>query len=211
MNVVLAGPPGSGKGTQAALLARSRSLRHISTGELLRGAVASGSDLGRRVEGILERGELVPDDLMMAIIRECLTGDGGGWLLDGFPRTVAQAEELVPLLAELDQPVDAVLALEVPDDEIVRRLAGRLGCGGCGLVTAQDRLGPDGSCPRCGGRELRVRADDREETVRNRLAVYRAQTRPALETLGRRYPLRWVDGRGDPAAVAQRIAGVLEA
>jgi len=210
LNLVLAGPPGSGKGTHAALLAQGRSLRHISTGELLRGAVASGSDLGRRVEGILERGELVPDDLMMAIIRGCLADSGGGWLLDGFPRTVAQAGALVPLLAELNQPVDAVLALQVPDDEIVRRLAGRLSCGGCGLVTAKDRLGADGGCPRCGGRDLRVRADDREETVRNRLAVYRAQTQPALEALGRCYPLRWVDGRGDAAAVAQRIAGVLE-
>lgn len=211
MNLILAGPPGSGKGTHAELLAQGRSLRHTSTGELLRGAVAGGTDLGRQVEGILERGELVPDNLMMAIIRDCLAGDGGGWLLDGFPRTVAQAEALVPLLAELNQPVDVVLALKVPDDEIVRRLAERLNCGGCGLVTAQDRLGADGGCPRCGGRDLRVRADDREETVRKRLAVYRAQTQPALEVLGRCYPLRWVDGRGDAAAVAQRIAGVLEA
>ena len=210
MNVVLAGPPGSGKGTQAALLAQSRGLRHISTGELLRQAVASGTDLGRRVEGLLERGDLVPDDLMMAIIRDCLAG-GGGWLFDGFPRTVAQAEGLLPMLAELGQLVDAVLVLDVPDDEIVRRVVGRLSCGGCGLVTAQDRLGADGGCPRCGSRELRVRADDREPTVRNRLAVYRAQTQPALAALGRRFPLRMVDGRGDAAAVAQRIAGVLEA
>jgi len=210
LNLVLAGPPGSGKGTQAALLAQGRSLRHISTGELLRGAVASGAELGRRVEGILERGELVPDDLMMIIVRDCLAGGGGDWLLDGFPRTVAQAEELVPLLTELGQPIDVVLALQVPDDEIVRRLAGRLTCGGCGLVTAQGGLGADGGCPRCGGRNLRVRADDREKTVRNRLVVYRAQTQPALEVLGRCYPLRWVDGRGDAAAVAQRIAGVLE-
>ena len=123
MNVVLAGPPGSGKGTQAALLAQSAVAAHISTGELLRGAVASGTDLGRQVEGILERGDLVPDDLMMALIRDCLAGGGGGWLLDGFPRTVAQAEGLLPLLAELEQPVDAVLVLDVPDDEIVRRLA----------------------------------------------------------------------------------------
>lgn len=211
MNVVLAGPPGSGKGTQAELLAQGRALRHISTGELLRRAVASGTELGRRVERILERGELVPDDVVMSLIRDHLAGHGGGWLLDGYPRTVAQAEGLVPLLAGLNQPVDAVVALEVPDDEIVRRLAGRLCCGGCGLVTSHDRLGADGGCPRCGGGDLQVRADDREETVRNRLAVYRAQTRPALEALGRRYPLRWVDGRGDAAAVAQRIAGVLEA
>ncbi|MHB8078386.1 MAG: adenylate kinase [Candidatus Krumholzibacteriia bacterium] len=210
MNLVLAGPPGSGKGTQAALLAQGRALRHISTGELLRGTVASGTELGRRVEGILDRGELVPDDLVMTLIRNRLAADGGGWLLDGFPRTVAQAEGLVPLLADLSQPVDAVIVLQVPDDEIVRRIAGRLSCGGCGLVTSHDRLGAGGSCPRCGSHDLRVRADDREDTVRNRLTVYRAQTQPALEALGRWYPLRWVDGRGEAAAVAQRIAGVLE-
>ena len=210
MNVVLAGPPGSGKGTQAALLVEAKQLRHVSTGELLRAAVAGGSDLGRRVEGILASGELVPDELMMEIIGERLAQDGG-WLLDGFPRTVAQAEGLAALLAELGQPIDAVIELEVPDEEIVRRLAGRLTCGDCGRVTARDRLGPDGSCPQCGGRNLQVRADDREETVRNRLTVFRAKTGPAVAALGRRFPLKRVDGRGDPAAVAQRIAGALEA
>ena len=211
MNVVLSGPPGSGKGTQAALFAEANALRHISTGELLRAAVAAGSDLGRRVEGILAGGELVPDDLMMEIIRERLASLGGGWLLDGFPRTVAQAAGLAALLDELGQAIDAVIDLEVPDEEIVRRLAGRLTCGDCGRVTARDRLGPDGGCPQCGGCNLQVRADDREETVRNRLAVFRAKTGPAVAELGRRYPLKRVDGRGDPAAVAQRIAGALEA
>lgn len=212
MNVILMGPPGSGKGTQAAALAGRHGLQHVSTGELLRAAVASGSELGRRVAGILAAGELVPDEVMMQVVRERLRDAAGGWLLDGFPRTVPQADGLAALLAELDAADATVVLLEVPDAEIVKRLAGRLTCADCGRVTSRADAAPAGGAPRCpgccGGR-LEVRADDREETVRNRLAVYRAKTVPAAEALGRRFPLRRVDGRGSPAEVAQRIASAV--
>jgi len=211
MNVILMGPPGSGKGTQAAVLAWFQDLRHVSTGDMLRAAVASGSPLGQRVEGIMAAGGLVPDDLMMEIVRERLGEIGDGWVLDGFPRTVEQAEGLVALLAGLGQEVRAVVDLQVPDEEIVRRLAGRLSCGGCGQITSRDALGADGACPSCHGRDLRVRSDDAEDTVRTRLAVFRAKTGPAAVALGRRYPLRRVDGTGSPDEVAQRIASALEA
>jgi adenylate kinase len=217
MNVILVGPPGSGKGTQAKELADRFDLRHLSTGDLLRAAVRGGSELGRRVEGILAAGELVPDALMTEIVTERLRALPDGWLLDGFPRTVPQADALIALLDELGREPPAVIALEVPDEEIVRRLAGRLSCADCGAVTsraAAEAAGGPGQplrCPRCGGTRLATRDDDREETVRNRLSVFGTQTRPAAERLGRRYPLARVDGSGAPADVAQRITGALAA
>ncbi len=211
MNVILMGPPGSGKGTQAAVLAWFQDLRHVSTGDMLRAAVASGSALGKRVEGIMAAGELVPDDVMMEIVKERLEELGEGWVLDGFPRTAEQVAGLVELLDGLGQEVGLVVDLQVPDEEIVRRLAGRVTCGDCGHTTSRDALDPDGGCPDCGGRTLHVRVDDAEETVRRRLDVYRATTGPVAEALGRRYPLRRVEGVGAPDAVAQRIASALEA
>ncbi len=215
MNAILVGPPGSGKGTQAAELVRRFGLTHLSTGDLLRAAVRSGSELGRRVEGILASGELVPDAVMAELVGERVRGLGDGWLLDGYPRTLPQAEQLAALLAELGQDVAAVVVIEVPDEEIVRRLAGRLTCGDCGAVTSREAAAAAGGaalrCPHCGGANLATRPDDREETVRNRLGVFRRMTQPAVELLGRRYPLWRVDGRGAPADVAQRIAGAFAA
>jgi adenylate kinase len=215
MNVILVGPPGSGKGTQAAELVGRFALRHLSTGDLLRAAVRGGSELGRRVAGILAAGELVPDALMTEIVAERLRALPDGWLLDGFPRTVPQAEALIALLDELGREPPAVIVLEVADEEIVRRLASRLVCADCGAVTSRAEAEAAGGpgrplrCPRCDGERLASRDDDREETVRNRLGVFRDQTRPAAERLGRRYPLARVDGRGAPTDVAQRIAGAL--
>lgn len=210
MNVILMGPPGSGKGTQAARLAAARGLAHVSTGDLLRAAVAAGTPLGRQVAATMAGGALVPDVVMMEVVRERLSALGGGWLLDGFPRTTAQAEGLGDLLESLGQRVDAVVDLQVPDEDIVRRLAGRLTCAGCGRVTTREAAGPGGACPGCGG-TLGVRPDDAEETVRRRLAVFRESTGPAAAALARRYPLRRVDGTGAPDEVAQRIASALEA
>jgi adenylate kinase len=215
MNVIIMGPPGCGKGTQADGIVAHLGVVHISTGDMLRAAVRSGSELGRRVEAVMNAGELVSDDLMMEIIRERLQQDDAlrsGWLLDGFPRTVPQAEGLIELLDEIEQPVGAVISLEVPDEEIVRRLAGRLTCRECGAVTHRDALpaaAPD-TCPRCGAQALYQRDDDTEETVRNRLAVYRNKTYPAAGKLGERYPWQRIEGTGSPEAVAQRIRDVLD-
>lgn len=213
LNVVLIGPPGVGKGTQAGILAKRFEMEHISTGDMLRAAVRSGSELGKRVEAVLAAGELVSDDLMVALIRERLEGDAAdtGWLLDGFPRTVAQAEALKELLDELEQTIHAVVEMTVPDEVLVGRLTGRLTCRACGATTHRTRVeeGEQSPCPDCGQRELYQREDDTETTVRARLEVYRQSTDPVVEVLGRHYPLRKVSGDGTPQEVAERLNGVL--
>jgi len=214
VNVIIMGPPGCGKGTQANGIVALLGVAHISTGDMLRAAVKSGSELGHKVESIMQAGDLVSDELMMEIIRERLQQDDAerkGWLLDGFPRTVPQAEGLLKLLADIDQPVGAVISLEVPDEEIVRRLSGRLTCRECGATTHRDVVGAETTkCPSCGVEALYQRDDDSEETVRNRLRVYRTKTYPAAETLGKTYPLQRIEGTGTPEDVSQRIRGGLE-
>jgi adenylate kinase len=215
MNVIIMGPPGCGKGTQADGIVENLGVVHISTGDMLRAAVGSGSELGRKVEAVMQAGELVSDALMMDIIRDRLQQPDArerGWLLDGFPRTVPQAEGLLELLSEIGQEVGAVVTLEVPDEEIVRRLSGRLTCRECGNVTHRDALGAGdrAACPRCGAEALYQRDDDKEATIRNRLKVYRTKTYPSAERMGEKYPLRRIEGTGTPDEVAQRIRGVLE-
>ena len=213
LNVVLIGPPGVGKGTQAVMLAEKIGMMHISTGDMLRSAIASGSELGKKVEAVLAAGELVSDDLMVVLIRERLESDEarGGWLLDGFPRTVAQAEALQELLEEIDQTIHAVVEMTIPDEVILKRLTGRLTCRNCGATThiAKVPEGVDGPCPVCGEKNLYIRDDDREETIRTRLEVYRHSTDPVVEVLGRHYPLRKVSGHGTPEEVSTRLRSVL--
>jgi len=214
MNVIIMGPPGCGKGTQAAGIVAHEQVTHISTGDMLRAAVKSGSELGKKVEEVLAAGELVSDELMMDLIRDRLQEEDarGGWLLDGFPRTVPQAQGLVGLLQEIAQPVGAVISLEVPDAEIIQRLSGRMTCRECGFTTNVAQLDParQDRCPKCDQEALYQRDDDKEETIRNRLEVYRSQTYPAAATLGEVFPLIRVDGLGTPDEVAQRITGALE-
>jgi len=213
LNVVLIGPPGVGKGTQAVVLAKKFEMEHISTGNMLRAAVHRGNELGKQVEAVLAAGDLVSDDLMVALIREKLVSDEArnGWLLDGFPRTVAQAEALNELLDELEQTIHAVVEMTVPDEVLVGRLTGRLTCRSCGATTHRSKVaeGEQSPCPECGQRELFVREDDTEATVRARLEVYRHSTDPVVEVLGRHYPLRKVSGDGTPEVVAERLCGVL--
>ena len=213
MNVVLMGPPGVGKGTQAVKLAERFEMVHIATGNMLRAAVQDGSELGRQVAAVLKAGHLVSDDLMVEMIRHRLSLEdaSAGWLMDGFPRTVKQVEALRELLDELDQTIHAVVLMAVPDDVIVGRLAGRLTCQACGATTSQAavRDGEESACPTCGERKLYVRDDDREDTVRERLEVFRRQTDPVAEVLGRHYPLRKVSGLGTPQEVTERLTGVL--
>ncbi|MHB1170758.1 MAG: adenylate kinase [Longimicrobiales bacterium] len=183
MDLILFGPPGAGKGTQGALLAERYGLYRLSTGDMLREAVRSGSELGQRAQGIMASGELVPDDLILAMVREVMVSDTAakGVVFDGFPRTQAQAQGLDTLLEGLARPLTAVLVLRVEDDVIVRRLSGRRACTNCGAVYHVETDPPekDGICDRCGS-SLVQRPDDAPETIRRRLAVYREQTQPVL-------------------------------
>lgn len=206
--IVLLGPPGAGKGTQAKLMHDRLSLSHISTGDLLRAAVANDTPVGRQAHVYMERGELVPDDLVISMIADRLRreGDQPSFVLDGFPRTVPQAEALERMLEERRIPLGAVLNLEPPREEIVRRLSGRRTCGSCGAMYHVDLNPSDGDtvCDRCGG-ALYQRDDDNEQTVRARLEVYDKATKPLKAFYRSRGLLREIDATGAAAQVFERI------
>lgn len=183
-DLVLFGPPGAGKGTQGALLGESLGMLRLSTGDVLRDAVKRGTEMGTAAQRYMNAGELVPDDVILGIVRDYLTGAaaGTGVICDGFPRTLAQARALDALLAELDRPLRAVLVLDVDDETLVKRLSGRRSCVACGAVynVYYDAPANEGRCDRCGG-ELTLRQDDEPATVRRRLEVYHEQTAPLLD------------------------------
>ena len=214
MRVILLGPPGAGKGTQAQRLTQKLGIPQVSTGDILRAAVAAGTGLGREAKAVMDQGALVPDSVVIGIIRERLAAPdcARGYILDGFPRTAAQAEALGEMLQALGTPLTAVLSLTVDPEELVRRLGGRRTCGSCGaayhLETAPPRRA--GLCDRCGGGLLQ-RDDDRDETIRKRLAVYREQTAPLVAYYRGRGLLKEVDGRGDIDAIFTRICRLLGA
>jgi adenylate kinase len=214
MILVLLGPPGAGKGTQAALLEKERSLVKLSTGDMLRAAVAAGTELGRKAGDIMERGQLVPDDLVIGLIAERLDAgsDGNGFILDGFPRTLAQAEALDRLLKERGQQLDAVVEMRVDGEALVRRITGRFSCGNCGEGYHEDFKMPKvpGVCDRCGSTEFVRRRDDNEEVVRQRLHAYHAQTEPLIAYYGNQGKLKTVDGMADIKEVHQAIARALD-
>jgi adenylate kinase len=191
MNLILLGAPGAGKGTQGALLAERLGLSRLATGDLLRESVRAGTELGRAARRYMDAGELVPDDVILGLVREVMEQDRArgvaGFIFDGFPRTVPQAEALDQLLADVGEPLDAVVLLEVPDETIIRRLSGRRTCSRCGRVYNVFLEPPrqEGRCDACGG-ELVLRADDAADTVRRRLAVYREQTEPLIAYYRRR-------------------------
>ncbi len=177
------GPPGSGKGTQAARVAGELDMAHISTGDLLREAVKAGSELGKKAEGYMKKGALVPDEVMLGLIEEELSGlDGRGWLLDGFPRTLGQAEDLSRMLEKLDEKIDKTILIDVEPEVIVRRLTSRRVCPSCNAVYNVESNPPrnEGRCDEC-GTELVQRPDDEEATVRRRLEVYEEQTAPLID------------------------------
>lgn len=213
MDLILFGPPGAGKGTQGALLAARFGLHRLSTGDMLREAVRAGTELGRRAKGIMDAGELVSDDLILAMVRDVLQSDAAtnGVVFDGFPRTTAQAEGLDALLLELDRPLTGVLVLRVDDEEIVRRLSGRRGCAQCGVIyhIESDPPARAGVCDRCGA-ALVQRPDDTEDTIRRRLAVYREQTEPVLAYYRRAgVPVREIEGTGSIEAIQAELVEVL--
>lgn len=208
MRIVLLGPPGAGKGTQAARLVGQLGLAHVSTGDILRSAVRDDTPLGRQAKGYMDAGELVPDPLILDLVGQRLEAPdcGRGFVLDGFPRTVAQADGLAALLAKRGEALDAVVTLEVPEDILVQRLASRRVCAACGrdynTVSRPPRR--EGVCDACGGQVIQ-RDDDKESTIRRRLSVYREQTRPLIEYYERRGLLRRVRGDQGPDAVFGEI------
>ena len=218
MNLILLGPPGAGKGTQAQRLEESNGLVQLSTGDMLRAAVASGSEIGRIAKSIMEAGELVPDDVMVSMIEQRIDEPDctGGFTLDGFPRTAAQAEALDEMLVRKGRRLDAVIEMAVDDDVLVERIAGRFSCAGCGAGYHR-RSRPtaaDGVCDRCGGTEFRQRPDDNEDTVKTRLVAYHAKTEPLLPYYRERGILETVDGMAaidDVSAQIQAAVGALNA
>lgn len=211
--MVLMGPPGAGKGTQATRVAEAEGLCKISTGDLLREAVTEGTELGRKAEDIMERGELVPDDLILDLVGRVLDSPAcsGGAVYDGFPRTVEQAEGLDRLLESRGERVDHVVVIEVPEDEIVDRLSGRRVCKNCGKLyhIRFDPSAEKGRCDECGG-ELVQRSDDQPETIRRRLAVYREETAPVLETYEPEPGVTTIDGDRPIEEVAASIRRALD-
>ena len=210
--VVLLGPPGAGKGTQAKLLEQEFGAVQISTGDILRKAVADQSPLGKQAGDYIKRGSLVPDDLIINLIAERLqqVDCAQGFLLDGFPRTIPQAESLDALLKKLALSLNCVLSVRVPRAVIIERLAGRRTCKKCGALCHMvfDPPKRDGVCDHCGG-ELFQREDDKEETIANRLAVYDAQTAPLVDYYRRQGILREIDGVGSIDEIRARVMQAL--
>lgn len=205
LNLIILGPPGAGKGTQAERFAKLQRIPKISTGDILREAVKAGTEIGQKVKAVMEAGELVSDDLIIRIVEDRLNRDDarGGFILDGFPRTVAQAKALDAVLAGRAPLI--VIDIAVPEAELIRRLGSRLTCVSCGLpaTTESDR------CSRCGG-GLAQRADDDESVVRERLKVYHRNTAPLVEYYRGRSTFRAVDGAQPPDVVAEALAGAVE-
>lgn len=213
MNVILLGPPGAGKGTQAKRLEDKFGLVQLSTGDMLRAECASGSDLGRRVQAIMDAGSLVSDDIMIALIAARIERLGGkqGFILDGFPRTVPQAEALDAMLKQKGLRLDHVIEMTVDEAVLVERIVGRFSCAACGASYHDRHHRPkvEGVCDVCGGREFVRRPDDNVETVKARLAAYRGQTAPILPYYRAKGILRAVDGMAPIDEVATQIERVL--
>lgn len=215
MNLILLGPPGAGKGTQAQRLEERYGLVHLSTGDMLRAAVEAGTEIGRQAKEIMERGELVPDEIVVSIIAERIDQPdcGNGFILDGFPRNTVQSEALDEMLAIKGLRLDQVIVMEIADDVLVDRITGRFSCAKCGAGYHERFSRPRvvGACDVCGSRDFVRRSDDKAETVVSRLEAYRAQTAPLLPYYEARGILRKVDGMADIDDVSRQIESLLEA
>ena len=211
--LILLGPPGAGKGTQARMLEEDFGLVQLSTGDLLRAAVASGSAAGQQAKAVMEAGGLVSDEIVLAILKDRMTQPdvAKGIILDGFPRTDAQAAALDGLLADAGQRVNAAISLEVDDEAMVGRVAGRYTCGNCGEGYHDEFKLPAtaGVCDKCGGTGFRRRADDNAETVRERLKAYHAQTAPLINYYDGKGVLQRMDAMGDIAAIRQTLGVIV--
>jgi len=213
VNIILLGPPGAGKGTQAKRLVDERGMVQLSTGDMLREAKTSGTEMGRRVADVMARGELVTDDIVIGLIEEKITAPSGtGFIFDGFPRTLKQADALGDLLARAGQGLDAVIEMQVDDAALVARITGRYTCGNCSAVY-HDQTKPTkvaGTCDACGSTDLRRRADDNEESLKQRLMEYYKKTSPLIGYYYAKHQLSSVDGLAEMDAVSAAIAAVLD-
>ncbi|MFD6530306.1 adenylate kinase [Streptomyces sp. NPDC060184] len=214
MRIVLVGPPGAGKGTQAAYLAKNLSIPHISTGDLFRANISQGTDLGKQARSYMDKGQLVPDEVTIAMAKDRMSqADAvGGFLLDGFPRNVGQAEALDEMLKSEGLSLDAVLDLEVPEDEVVKRIAGRRICRNDSshvFHVAYNQPKTEGVCDACGG-ELYQRDDDSEETVRTRLEVYHSQTEPIIDYYREQGLVVTIPALGKVTEVTERAMAALK-
>ncbi len=213
MNIILLGPPGAGKGTQARYLVEERGMVQLSTGDMLREAKDSGTEMGKVVAEVMAKGQLVTDEIVIGLIREKLeTVKANGFIFDGFPRTLAQADALGELLKAEGQTLDAVIEMEVDDEALVQRITARSTCAGCGEVynDITKPIPADGKCAKCGSTEFKRRADDNEDSLRTRLMEYYKKTSPLIGYYYAKGNLTRIDGLGEIDAVRGAIAAALD-
>ena len=213
MNLILLGPPGAGKGTQAKILEQAHGFKQLSTGDMLRAAREAGTEIGLKAKAIMDRGDLVSDDVVLAIVAERLQKPdvAKGVVFDGFPRTPAQAESLDKMLKARGAKLDAVIEMKVDDEALVKRITGRYTCAKCGAGYHDEFAKPKlaGTCDKCGGTEFTRRPDDNEKTVRDRLQVYNKQTAPLVNYYAKMGNLHVIDGMADIAVVTHAMEAVL--
>ena len=214
MKIIMLGAPGAGKGTQAKMIADKYQIPHISTGDIFRANIKEGTELGMKAKSFMDAGGLVPDELVIDLVVDRLTWEDAknGYVLDGFPRTIPQAEALTKALAERGEKIDAAIDIDVPDENIINRMGGRRACVSCGATYHIVNIPPkvEGKCDKCGA-DLILRDDDKPETVKNRLAVYHEQTQPLIDYYKAEGVLREVDGTVDMKDVFESIVQILGA
>ena len=212
MKIIMLGAPGAGKGTQAKMIAEKYSIPHISTGDIFRANIKEGTELGKKAKTYMDKGELVPDELVVDLVVDRVAKDdaANGYVLDGFPRTIPQAEALDAALDKIGEKVDFAIDVDVPDENIVKRMSGRRACVSCGGTYHIEHVPPkkEGICDKCGG-ELILRDDDKPETVLNRLSVYHEQTQPLIDYYTKKGILKTVDGTVDMMDVFGAITNIL--
>ena len=214
MKIIMLGAPGAGKGTQAQMIAEKFGIPHISTGDIFRANIKNGTELGKKAKEFMDKGLLVPDELTVELLLDRVANEDckNGYVLDGFPRTIPQADVLDSELTKLGDKVDFAINVDVPDENIVRRMSGRRACLKCGATYHIEHIPPkkEGICDKCGS-ELVLRADDKPETVQNRLSVYHEQTQPLIEYYENKNILKTVDGTKDMQEVFNAIVDILNA